>query len=654
MDAGVADESWSEGARMFNDPEVSSSRAIDFMEENGLVEPNPAGVARLFREKAGPPAKGGLCKKEIGEYLSKLKPYNTDVRTAYAETFDFTGKSFVESLREYLSSFRLPGESMLIERLFSSWAARFYRNNPQDFAPALLTPEKVEKYRTSFNEAATAAAAVAAASPNPSPSTVSIGTASSVASVLHEGWMGMKIGKRKAKYKRYHFQLCKRCDGLDELRFRDKPDGKLRGTIELSMCDAAIPGMEDVLVFDLMARAPSSKDQMAMVDVEYAFKCDDEQSCMVWVNRITMSLAMQVDKAANAAKERLAESGTVKWTDLNDTVRSLGGDFKYLKDPDLEEMQNITAKELRFVAPCVGHELSFKEARDMVTRARKHEGTVDFITFLTMIAFKAGFDCAFVLAYTTIMLNTDAHNPRLKGQKRLTCAQFIENNRRSPDLATISDEYFAQLYDEIKMNEIKMNDDDAQQHELDDGPANAESVDNAGGTAARATLAIETSEEQYEVEQQGLSAALDGIAVPTTVNMLIGKTGMTFLDPSSSDVVDMLRYEQVRKTGVTATGLGLDLVNQLKVVLETPEGIQIHSEITRRVQSLKRMLAAPAPQMTLEEKARLGKWREAARMFNTVSSTKAIDFMEENGLVEPNPAGVARLFREKAGPPAKG
>jgi hypothetical protein len=137
---------------MFN--EVSSTKAIDFMEENGLVEPNPAGVARLVRDKAGPPEKGGLDKREIGEYLSKLKPYNTDVREAYAETFDFTGRTFVDSLREYLCAFRLPGESMLIERLFSSWAARFYRNNPQDFAPALLTDEKVEKYRAAFDAAA--------------------------------------------------------------------------------------------------------------------------------------------------------------------------------------------------------------------------------------------------------------------------------------------------------------------------------------------------------------------------------------------------------------------------------------------------------------------------------------------------------------------
>ena len=92
----------------------------------------------------------------------------------------------------------------------------------------------------------------------------------------------------------------------------------------------------------------------------------------------------------------------------------------------------------------------------MATRARSGEGQIDFVSFLTMMAFKLGFDCAFVLAYTTIMLNTDAHNQKLKGQKRLTCEEFIANNRRSPDLATIPDAYFEQLYEEIKGNEIKV------------------------------------------------------------------------------------------------------------------------------------------------------------------------------------------------------
>jgi hypothetical protein len=177
---------------------------------------------------------------------------------------------------------------------------------------------------------------------------------------------------------------------------------------------------------------------------------------MTWVNKITMSLvrsvpphtarvcldvltrvhcrklqAMQMDRKADLARERLAASGTISWADLNETVsyatsrcvsvrldaadmkqniksssvavpcqphgsncttktdlvsvvscqtqtgsslraavpigsaqtahtgrtaqvRSLGGDFKYMKDPELLEMQQITAKELRFVAPLIG------------------------------------------------------------------------------------------------------------------------------------------------------------------------------------------------------------------------------------------------------------------------------------------------------------
>jgi hypothetical protein len=175
-------EKWKVAAKMFN--EGGGSKSIDFMEENGLVEPNPAGVARLFRDKAGPPEKGGLDKREIGEYLSKLKPYNTDVREAYAETFDFTGRTFVDSLREYLCAFRLPGESMLIERLFSSWAARFYRNNPQDFAPALLTAEKVEKYRAAFDAAANKSAAASAAGKR---AAVDMGVGAGENGVIHAG-----------------------------------------------------------------------------------------------------------------------------------------------------------------------------------------------------------------------------------------------------------------------------------------------------------------------------------------------------------------------------------------------------------------------------------------------------------------------------------
>jgi Sec7-like guanine-nucleotide exchange factor len=34
--------------------------------------------------------------------------------------------------------------------------------------------------------------------------------------------------------------------------------------------------------------------------------------------------------------------------------------------------------------------------------------------------------------------------------------KFIESNRRTPDLAPLTDEFFSGLYDEILVNEIKM------------------------------------------------------------------------------------------------------------------------------------------------------------------------------------------------------
>lgn len=34
-----------------------------------------------------------------------------------------------------------------------------------------------------------------------------------------------------------------------------------------------------------------------------------------------------------------------------------------------------------------------------------------------------------VLAYSTIMLNTDAHNPNVKANRKMTKKQFVSNNR---------------------------------------------------------------------------------------------------------------------------------------------------------------------------------------------------------------------------------
>ncbi|PSS31559.1 Brefeldin A-inhibited guanine nucleotide-exchange protein like [Actinidia chinensis var. chinensis] len=64
-------------------------------------------------------------------------------------------------------------------------------------------------------------------------------------------------------------------------------------------------------------------------------------------------------------------------------------------------------------------------------------------------------DTAYVLAYSVIMLNTDAHNSMVKD--KMTKADFVRNNRGIDDGMDLPDEYLGALYDQIVKNEIKMN-----------------------------------------------------------------------------------------------------------------------------------------------------------------------------------------------------
>lgn len=64
-------------------------------------------------------------------------------------------------------------------------------------------------------------------------------------------------------------------------------------------------------------------------------------------------------------------------------------------------------------------------------------------------------DTAYVLAYSVIMLNTDAHNSMVKD--KMTKADFIRNNRGIDDGKDVPEDYLGTLYDQIVKNEIKMN-----------------------------------------------------------------------------------------------------------------------------------------------------------------------------------------------------
>ena len=53
-------------------------------------------------------------------------------------------------------------------------------------------------------------------------------------------------------------------------------------------------------------------------------------------------------------------------------------------------------------------------------------------------------DVAYVLAYSVIMLNTDAHNPQVKN--KMTCDGFLRNNRGINDGSDLPEDFMRALY----------------------------------------------------------------------------------------------------------------------------------------------------------------------------------------------------------------
>lgn len=66
-------------------------------------------------------------------------------------------------------------------------------------------------------------------------------------------------------------------------------------------------------------------------------------------------------------------------------------------------------------------------------------------------------DAAYTLAFSCVMLNTDAHNPSIKKKNKMTLQEFIKNNRGINQGTNFSDKLLESIYKEIQANEIKLN-----------------------------------------------------------------------------------------------------------------------------------------------------------------------------------------------------
>jgi len=65
-------------------------------------------------------------------------------------------------------------------------------------------------------------------------------------------------------------------------------------------------------------------------------------------------------------------------------------------------------------------------------------------------------DVGYILAFSLIMLNTDAHSPQIKPENKMTKSQFVHNNRGINNGRDLAQEYLEKLYDNISTKALEL------------------------------------------------------------------------------------------------------------------------------------------------------------------------------------------------------
>ncbi|KLO19767.1 Sec7-domain-containing protein [Schizopora paradoxa] len=171
---------------------------------------------------------------------------------------------------------------------------------------------------------------------------------------------------------------------------------------------------------------------------------------------------------------------------------------EYLGEADTEnvEIMHAFVDQLNFAG------LSFIEAMRTFLQAFRLPGEAQKIDrFMLKFAERyiagnpqsefANADAAYVLSYSTILLNTDAHNPQVKN--RMTKAEFIKNNRGINDGQDLPEETLNAIFDDITSNEIRMKDEIATALTLpQQGPGIANALANVGRDLQREAYVMQS------------------------------------------------------------------------------------------------------------------------------------------------------------------
>ncbi|XP_027066620.2 ARF guanine-nucleotide exchange factor GNL2-like [Coffea arabica] len=97
-------------------------KGLEYLKISHLIPdpPDPKAFALFFRFTPR------LDKTMIGDYLGDPDEFHIQVLNEFTNTFVFTGMILDSALRNYLETFRLPGESQKIHRILEAFSERFY------------------------------------------------------------------------------------------------------------------------------------------------------------------------------------------------------------------------------------------------------------------------------------------------------------------------------------------------------------------------------------------------------------------------------------------------------------------------------------------------------------------------------------------------
>uniref|UniRef100_A0A6G1SMV3 Cytohesin-1 n=1 Tax=Aceria tosichella TaxID=561515 RepID=A0A6G1SMV3_9ACAR len=122
--ANFANKQLSIGKKRFN---MDPKKGIEYLVEHDILDETPESIAKFLFDG------DGLNKTAIGNYLGERIEFNMKVLDCFVNLHNFTDLILVQALRQFLWSFRLPGEAQKIDRMMEKFAIRYCQQNPGVF-----------------------------------------------------------------------------------------------------------------------------------------------------------------------------------------------------------------------------------------------------------------------------------------------------------------------------------------------------------------------------------------------------------------------------------------------------------------------------------------------------------------------------------------